>query len=181
MTTGSIARRYARALYELGQDKGSPLGLIRNVQSMAEVWTDSEELRDLIANPHLKRDTRRRVLNEIAARLALAPYAKNFVNLLFDKSRLVELPAIAMELGKLADERQNRVRAEVISATPLPEVTLSKLKFALEKATGRVVMISAEEDPSLIGGVVTRVGDMMYDGSIRRQLTRMKETILGHN
>lgn len=181
MTTGSVARRYARALYELGQEKGSPLGLIRNIQSLTEVWTESDELREVMANPHLKKDTRRRVLNEISARLALAPHARNFVNLLFDKSRLAELPGIARELGRLADEGQNRVRAEVISAAPIPEVALSNLKYALEKATGRMVLIAAREDPSLIGGVVTRVGDMMYDGSIKRQLKRMKEHILGHN
>ena len=180
MTTGSVARRYAKALYELGQEMGSPLGLIRNVQSIAEVWEGSEELRDAIANPHIRLETRKSILREIVARLGLSHAARNFVHLLFDKTRLEELPAIARELGRLADEKQNRVRAEVISATSLSEVALEKLKFALEKATGKVVLIAKREDPDLIGGIVTRVGDLMYDGSIKRQLARVKENMLGH-
>ena len=99
--------------------------------------------------------------------------------MLVDKFRLSELPAIARELGVLADEKQNRLRAEVTSAVPVSEATLMALKSAIERITGKVVLITAREDTSLIGGMVTRVGDTLYDGSIKRQLDKLKENMLG--
>jgi F-type H+-transporting ATPase subunit delta len=180
MTTGSVARRYAKALYELGDKQGNLLGLIRNVQSLAEVWSGSEELREVMTNPLVKLQTRRKILKEVLSKLAALEVARHFAYLLFDKSRLEELPDIGRELGRLADEKQNRLRAEVIAATPVSDVVVTKLKYVLERLTGKVVILTTREDPGLIGGMVTRVGDLMYDGSIKGRLKSVKEKMLGH-
>jgi F-type H+-transporting ATPase subunit delta len=79
----------------------------------------------------------------------------------------------------MADVKQNRVRADVTGAVAISEGTLMQLKSSLERITGKVIVITKREDPSLIGGMVTRVGDMMYDGSIKTQLNRMKDKMLG--
>ena len=82
-------------------------------------------------------------------------------------------------LGVLADRKENRLRADVISAVPLPDDVVVRLKAAMQRRTGKIVVITKREDPSLIGGVVTRVGDLMYDGSLKTQLVQMKEAMLG--
>jgi F-type H+-transporting ATPase subunit delta len=180
MTTGSAARRYAKALFEIGEEKGTLLGLIRQVQSAADAWSQSADLREAMTNPLLKREVRRQILGEIVHNLGISDVGKSFIHLLSDKSRLAELPGIARELNRLSDLKHNRIRAEISGATPVSEVVVTKLKFVLEKLTGKMVLLSTSSDPSLIGGMVTRVGNLMYDGSIKGQLKSMKENMLGH-
>ncbi len=178
MSSGSIARRYAKALLAIGEEKGNLLGLQREVQRAADVWTESKELSTTLMNPRIELSARREVWIAVTKRLGVSPMGRNFLNLLFDKSRLAQLPAIALEFGKMIDKKDNRLRAEVISARPLPDVMVGKLKSALQKQTGKVVVVTKREDPGLIGGVVTKVGDLMYDGSVKTQLARMKENML---
>ncbi|MCP4603982.1 MAG: ATP synthase F1 subunit delta [Proteobacteria bacterium] len=179
MIVGSIARRYAKALFAIGEEKGNLLGLAREIQRVAEVWEESDEFRNTLTNPLINAKAKREIWNGVIRRLGVSPIGKNFLNLLFDKSRLTELPGIVRELSALADRKENRLRAEVMSAVQLPEDAVQRLKSALQKQTGKAVVITMREDPSLIGGVVTRVGDLMYDGSLRTQFARMKEVMLG--
>ena len=177
--SGSIARRYARALYDIGESQGSLLSLRTHIEQVADVWNESGELRTAMTNPFIRLDTRKRIWTEVITRCGVPQMGRNFLHLLLDKSRIEVLPDIARELGLLADRKQNRLRAEVVSATPISETALTQLKSSLERATGKVLVISTREDPELIGGIVTRVGDMMYDGSVKTQLDRMKEKMLG--
>jgi F-type H+-transporting ATPase subunit delta len=179
MTSGSIARRYARAIFEIGEQQGTLLGLLKHIESISALWTESEELRTAMTNPFIRVDTRKKIWSEVISRLGMPEAGRNFLHLLFDKARIDELPAVARELGRLSDLKQNRLRAEVVSAIPISEATLMQLKSSLERITGKVLVISKREDSSLIGGMVTRVGDMMYDGSIKTQLNRMKDKMLG--
>jgi F-type H+-transporting ATPase subunit delta len=179
MVTGSTARRYAKALFAIGEENNTLLGLFREVQRIAEVWESNDELRVTMTNPLVNRETRRNIWTAVIARLGISPIGKNFLNLIFDKSRFSYLPAIAMELGVLVDEKENRLRAEITTATPVPEAVMIKLKTALQRKTGKAVVITKNEDPSLIGGMVARVGDVMYDGSVKRQLELLKENMLG--
>ncbi len=180
MTMGSVARRYAAALFAIGEEQGNLLGVLNNVQGLAEAFQKSVELREVIANPLVKRTTRRKILMEIASRLGVQEVVRNFANLLFDKSRMDMLPAIARELTVLSDERRGRIRAEVTSAVAIDDKVLSSLKSALERLTGKVVVMSRREDPSLLGGMVTRVQDMMFDGSLKRHLESIGEQMRGH-
>ena len=179
MIVGSIARRYAKALFNIGEEKGDLPGLLREVESMAEAWEDSDELRDTMTNPLVDIATKRGIWNDIVGRLGVSQIGKNFFNLLFDKSRFMSLPGIARELNALVDAKENRVRAEIQSAVPISNDLVLRLKSALQKRTGNDVVITSREDPSLIGGLVTKVGDLMYDGSLKTQLALMKEAMLG--
>jgi F-type H+-transporting ATPase subunit delta len=181
MVTGSIARRYAKALFAIGEEKGDLLGLLRDVQSMAAVWSENEELRDTVQNPLVAAGVKREIWDGIIKRLGISMIVKSFLSLLFDKSRLVELPGIAREIGALTDRKENRLRAEVTSASPLPDDVAQRLKAALQRSTGKMIVVTKTEDPGLIGGIVTRVGDLMYDGSLKTQFKRMKETMLGRS
>ena len=179
MIKGSIGRRWAKALFAIGEEKGTLVGLVREVQRAADVWDESGELRSTLVNLLLAESTRKKVWEAIVRRLGVSPIGTNFFKLLFDKGRLAELPAIARELQVLSDRKDNRLRAEVIGAGPVPETLVSQLRMALQKKTGQAVVITSMQDPSLIGGLVTRIGDLMYDGSIRAQLARIKEGMLG--
>jgi F-type H+-transporting ATPase subunit delta len=179
MTLGSVARRYATALFAIGEERGNLLGVLRNVQSVADVYNESEPLRDIMGNPEVKMDVRRGILKEIGARLGVQDVVRNFLGLLFDKSRIDMLPDISRELNALADQKLNRVRAEVISAAPVADAVVTELKSTLERLTGKVVIMSTKEDPRLLGGIVTRVQDMMFDGSLKRHLDILRESMRG--
>ena len=180
MVTGSLARRWAKALFAIGEEQGNLLGLTREVQRVAEAWVDSDDLRGAIANPALGREARAQIWESVQRRLGVTRIGRNFFMLLMAKGRIGELPAIARELQVLGDRKDNRLRAEVASASALGEDVVTRLRMALQKATGSSVVVNASVEPGLIGGMVTRLGDMMYDGSVRTQLARAKEQMLGH-
>jgi F-type H+-transporting ATPase subunit delta len=97
--------------------------------------------------------------------------------LLFDKGRIGFLPYISEFYQKLADELKGIARASLVSATELPDKTIEKIREALSKKTGKEVILEVEQDPELIGGIVTRIGDLILDGSIRTQLVTMRESL----
>ncbi len=179
MVNGSIARRWAKALFAIGEEQGNLVGLVREVQRAADAWSTSEELRVTMTNPLLEEKTRLAVWDSLIRRIGATRMGKNFLNLLFDKSRLSQLPGISRELQLMSDAKDGRIRAEVTGAVAVSADVVTKLKLAIQKSTGKAVVVTTTEDPSLIGGVVTRVGDFMYDGSVRTQLARMKEMMLG--
>ncbi len=104
--------------------------------------------------------------------------ARSTLRLLAKKRRLAALPDIVRQLARLSDEDQGILRAEVASAGPLTEDYLGKLRAELEKATGKKVVITQKQDRSLIGGVVTKIGDRVIDGSVRARLAGFRETLL---
>jgi F-type H+-transporting ATPase subunit delta len=97
--------------------------------------------------------------------------------LLFDKRRIGFVPDISEFYGGLADELKGVARASLVSATELPDETVEKIRAALSKRTGKDILLETEQDPSLIGGIVTRIGDLVLDGSIKTQLLNMSESL----
>jgi F-type H+-transporting ATPase subunit delta len=180
MVTGSLARRWAKALFAIGEEQGNLLGLTREVQRVAETWEESEELRNAMSNPAVGHEARTQVWESLQRRLGVTRIGRNFFMLLLTKGRLAELPAIARELQVLGDRKDNRLRAEVSSAAAIGEDVVTRLRMALQKATGSSITVNTSVEPGLIGGLVTRIGDMMYDGSVKTQLARAKEQMLGH-
>ena len=181
MIVGSIARRWAKALFLLGEEKGNLAALVREVSSMAEAWESSEELRTTMTNPMLDENARASIWEGLITALRVSPLTKNFFKLLRDKNRIGEIASIARELQALADVKENNIRAEVVSAVPLREDVVNQLKLAIQKNTGKIALVTRREDSALVGGIITRVGDLMYDGSIRTQLQRMKEGMLNES
>jgi F-type H+-transporting ATPase subunit delta len=178
MIAGSLARRYARAILEVASDKQSHERVGQELDDLAAAFVASRDLREALTNPVFPRAQRRQVLEALLARVAASPETRNFVLLLLDRERIVTLPDIARELRAMVDEKLGRVRAEVTSARPLPAEHVAQIQAALEKAAGKKVLLEKSEDPSLLGGVVAKLGDIVYDGSVRTQLERMREEIV---
>ena len=178
MISGSLARRYARALLDVGIDKGTHEKLAAEIDDLAVAYSAARDLQEALTNPVFPRAQRRAVLEAVLLRVGVSVETRNFVLLLLERERVQVLPAIARELRAMVDEKVGRVRATVTSARPLPAEQVAQIQSTLEKATGKKVLLDKAEDPTLIGGVVAKLGDTVYDGSVRSQLERMREQIL---
>ena len=179
MAAGSLARRYARALLALGeQGKSTTLDRLgREIGDLAKAMTNSSELAETLSHPAFPRQERRKILEAILRRLGASGPTKNFTFLLLDRDRLAIIPDVSRELSAMIDHKLGRTSAAVTSATQLSPAQLAKLKQTLESISGKTVELSATEDPALLGGVVAQVGDMLYDGSLRTQLERIRTTL----
>lgn len=178
MVIGSLSRRYAKALLAIGIDKKCYDSFGRELQRLVEALQQNGELRRVLASPLFSKIKRRNILEEVARRLALSPMMHNFVMVLLDKNRIAALPDIARTYSALVDEQAGRVRATVTAAKPIDPQLQTRLKAALEKQTGKTVLLEPREDPSIVGGLVTQVGDLVFDGSVRSQLFALREQLL---
>ena len=175
---GSVARRYARALFGIGVDAGKFEALGTELGDLAALWNESDELRQALENPVFRPEQKRAVLESILPRIAPTPEVQRFVLLLLDRRRIMLLPAIARAYRDLTDAELGQVRAEVTSAQELAPATLDRVRRSLEQRTGKKVIVNAKVDPELIGGLVARVGDLLLDGSVRTQLEDLRTRLL---
>ncbi|MFO0603786.1 MAG: ATP synthase F1 subunit delta [Polyangiales bacterium] len=174
-----VARRYARALYMIGVEENRLDALAREVKSLGDTVRTSAELASFLSNPVVPQAARRAVVTELLGRLTLSPVARNFALMLADRRRGHLLPDVADALAALSDERAGKVQAQVTSATALTDAQVQKVRAALERLTGKAVSVSHRVDPSLIGGMVTRIGDKVYDGSLRTRLDEIRQAAAG--
>jgi F-type H+-transporting ATPase subunit delta len=174
---GSIARRYARAIFEIGTEKGLYEAFATELDALAGIYAGAGDLQQALENPVFKLDQRRSLLEKILPRVAPSREVRTFALLLLDRGRINSLPAIARAYRELVDEKLGRVRATVTSAVPLDPATQTAVQRALERRTGKRVVLSSSTDPDLIGGIVARVGDQVFDGSLRTRLETLKSRI----
>lgn len=177
MTIGMLGRRYANALLSLATQGGNLDKVTSDLKDFAKSWDDSRELRSVFENPSVPVDTRRKVLREIAAASGMEPLLRDTLLLVSDRGRLAHLPEIVGAFTALAEARSGRVRAEVTSAAELPEAYVRELQRLLERVTGKQVSVAQRVDPTLLGGVVTRIGDQLFDGSVKNRLEELKHEL----
>jgi F-type H+-transporting ATPase subunit delta len=177
MVTGSLARRYARAVLEIGIANANLDKIGADLRSLAAAMHDSTELVTALTNPAIRRADRRRVIDGLLQRIGAAPQTKNLIYLLLDGERLGSLEAISREVTAMIEARAGRMSAEVTSAKPLDAAQLAQITTALEKLSGKKVAVTKREDPALLGGVVAKLGDTVYDGSLRTQLRTLRDEL----
>ena len=177
MVTGSLARRYARAVLEIGTTNGNLDKIGGDLRALAKAMHDSAELMAVLTNPAIRRADRRRVIDGLLERVGALPHTRNLVYLLLDGERLASLPAISREVDVMIEAKAGRMAAEVTSARPLDAGQLSQIITALEKLSGKKVAVTHREDPNLLGGVVAKLGDTVYDGSLRTQLRTLHDEL----
>jgi F-type H+-transporting ATPase subunit delta len=174
----AIGRRYAKALLDLAREQGELEPVLRDVAALSDAWKASEEFREVVRNPVIPRPAVKSVLMGVMDRLGSSRLVRNTVSLLADKGRAAKLEDVLRALEELAEAESGQVRVEVISAKPLHDTYYLRLAQKLQRATDRKVVLIKKEDPSLIAGVVTRVGDRIFDGSLSNQLSELRETLL---
>jgi F-type H+-transporting ATPase subunit delta len=177
MVTGSLARRYARAVLEIGTANGNLDKIGADLRSLAKAMRESAELVTALTNPAIRRADRRRVIDGLLQRIGAEPSSKNLVYLLLDGERLSSVEAISREVDAMIEAKAGRMSAEVTSARPLDADQLSQIVIALEKLSGKKVAVTRREDPDLLGGVVAKLGDTVYDGSLRTQLRTLRDDL----
>jgi len=174
----TVSRRYAKALLMLGQEDGKYKEYGEELTGFAQLLEREPELKDALLNPIHGMEERRKLLLRIVDLLKLSTVVGNFVKLLFDKHRLRAVEGIAQVYQQLVDDIENVKRARVKAAIALDEATQERLRQGLEKLTKSKVVMEVEEDPTIIGGIVARVGDLVLDGSVRTQLSSLKESLI---
>jgi F-type H+-transporting ATPase subunit delta len=179
MSINTIANRYARALADVITERRETNEIVSELNLFAGMMRQHEQLRDVFASPVLPLKRKRAVLNELLARLELRPTSNNFLHLLLNNSRLHELDQMLRALSRELDARTNIVSAEITTARDIGEQEKSMLHDKLKGATGKEVRLQFTTDPNIIGGVVTRIGSLIYDGSIKNQLAQIKRNLIG--
>jgi F-type H+-transporting ATPase subunit delta len=177
MSVSIVARRYAQALLELGAEQGNLDKLVEDLGTIAIAWETSHELRNALENPLVSHTAKKAVIAELSEQIGAAPTTRHALLLLVDRRRTKTLPYIARTLRELADARKGVVRAEVTTAAPLSDAYYARLQAQLEKMTGKRVVVDRVTDPSLIAGVVTRIGDRIFDGSLRTRLQTLRDSL----
>ncbi len=174
-----LARRYAKALFAVGKEEGKLEEYNDALQGVAELYASGADLADALTNPLYPLDVREKVMEGIVASMGVEKIMANFLNLLVEKKRAGILPEIAEEFQAMVDEEKNVSHGSVVSAVELSAELQAKVQATLEKLTGKTVELTTSIDPSIIGGIVAKVGDLELDGSIRTQLASLKDSIKG--
>ena len=179
MSSQTVARRYAAALADVLLAGGSP----REVQDELIAWESmiqsSELLQQVFSNPTVAYEQKRGLLEELIKRTKVQQPTANFLRILLKNQRLTELGEINKRLAQVLDERSGVVAAQVTTARPVSEEIKKSLNGRLATITGKDVRLSFAIDETLIGGMVTRVGSTVYDGSIRNQLRQLELKLAG--
>ncbi len=180
MTGGEAARRYARALVEIAERRGSLDETGEDLTALAREFEHNRELRRVLLNPRFARSDRVKMLDGVMAASGASELLRNFVRVVAEKDRIGELSDMAEGYRQLADEKRGRVRAHVRAARDLDADELERLRAELARITGSEVLMETETDESLIGGLVCRVGGVVMDGSVRNQLRSLRNELMAN-
>jgi F-type H+-transporting ATPase subunit delta len=177
MRGGTAAHRYAKALFGLAEDEHRHRDVRLELETLSTLFNESREMRDALLTPLHPASDRKAALREIASRSSVSPLVQNFMSYLIDQRRLIDFQAIVEAYGEFADNAEGLLTAEIISASPLDDRRKDRLRRALSERTGREVRLNIEVDPALIGGAIAKVGDLVFDGSLRTQLGQLRANL----
>jgi F-type H+-transporting ATPase subunit delta len=177
MRGGTAAHRYAKALFGLAEDEHRERDVRVELSNLESLFEGSRELRDALLTPRHPASERKAVLGEISDRISISPLVRNFLSYLIDQRRLIDIQAITSAYGEFADNAEGLLTAEVISASPLDDRRLDRLRRALSERTGQDVRLEIQVNPALIGGAIAKVGDLVFDGSLRTQLGQLRANL----
>ncbi|ABB33621.1 ATP synthase F1, delta subunit [Geobacter metallireducens RCH3] len=177
MISNAIARRYAKALVQLGAEEDAVDRFGAELGQFAALLEGNADIDSVLKSPAYRIEAKREILKDVLAKLSLSGTVSNFLQVLLDRGRISFLPQIAHSYAAFADELSGVIRPVLTSAFPLEDAQVESMKGALVKATGKKVQLSVQVEPSLIGGVITKIGDKVFDGSVRTQLNRIQDIL----
>jgi F-type H+-transporting ATPase subunit delta len=177
MTTRGSASRYARALLDVAIKESIAERAGQDLAGFVNLLAKHPELQSVLTHPAVPAARRRALTQEVASRLGLSMPVAKLLSMLADRDRLALVPELLEVYGDRLMEHQQVVRAEVTTAEPLSRERETQLQDRLAQATGRRVTLTTRVDPEIIGGVVARIGSVVYDGSISAQLSKMRDRL----
>ncbi|HWF84537.1 MAG TPA: ATP synthase F1 subunit delta [Vicinamibacterales bacterium] len=179
MTNRTAGNRYARALLEVAIKEQSDLEQIGGqLAELVELFTQNPMLSKVMLNPAVPVPRKRAAMIELTGRANLSPIVSKLLVLLAERDRLVLLADLLAAYRERLLDHQNVVRAEITTAAPLAADRAQAIERGLAQLTGRTIRLASHVDPSIIGGVVARLGDTVYDGSVTRQLAKIREKLV---
>ena len=175
----SLAGRYATALFGLARDEQQIDAVGRSLDSIEAATTESADFRALVTSPLIGRADAGKTIRALVPSLGLDPITGRFLGVLADNGRLAELKSVIRITRELASNHRGETKAEVTSAHPLGDDQIVALKTRLKARVGRDVSIDAKVDPTLLGGIIVRLGSQMIDASIRTKLNMLATAMKG--
>jgi F-type H+-transporting ATPase subunit delta len=179
VTHRTAATRYARALLDVALKEQADLSRIESqLADFVALLAQHRDLEKALLNPAVPAPRKRAAVVELTSQGHVLPILGKLLILLAERDRLVLLPDVLNAYRERLLRHQNVVRAEVTTAAPLAAERTREIEQSLARATGRTVQLSTRVDPAIVGGIVTRIGSTVYDGSITNHLRRMKLRLL---
>ncbi len=179
MKNALLAKRYAKALFAVGQEENALDEYATTLSEFAALLVATPELDDALSNPMYPVEAREAVMAEVVKAAGISTIMGNFLNLIVQKRRADVIDDIAEMFQIMVDEENNTAQGSVVSASELSLDMQAKVQETLEKITGKQVTLTTQVDESIIGGMIAKVGDLVLDGSIKTQLEELKESIKG--
>ncbi|GMN04041.1 F0F1 ATP synthase subunit delta [Erythrobacter sp. MTPC3] len=173
----SLPGRYASALFELASEAGTVTAVESDLAKLQDALGESDDLRSATTNPQLSRSEQGQAISAVAKHLGLTELTTNFLGVLASNRRLASLHGMIAAFRAIAAAQRGEVTATVTSAHPLSDTQLNELKGKLTAREGRTVMLSADVDPDLLGGLVVTIGSQRIDASIRTRLNSLAQAM----
>jgi len=178
MSGETVARRYALALADVVEKSPDSEVIKTELKQWATIMTSNADLTNAFRNPAIAHANKEKVLESLIEKAKPARTTANFLRVLLRNGRLAELTQINEKFASVLEERSGAIAAKIISARPLSAEEQAALQTSLSQLTGKNVSLNFDIDQSLIGGVVTKIGSTVYDGSVKTQLENLKEQMI---
>ncbi len=172
--TNSVPGRYASALFDLAQEQSQLPQTEADIDKLQAMLDDSEDLRRMLKSPVFSAEDQTKAMEAISKQAGLSPLTTNFIKLVIKNRRLFALPEIIKSFRVFTVNARGEVQAEVTSATPLSDDQINALQQTLMSSIGKNVQVSTQVNPSLLGGLVVKIGSRMIDSSLRTKLSTLK-------
>lgn len=179
MIAGSVAKSYAKALEEVAAETNALESVGTELSQMATLWHEEPTLAEFFGNPGILERDKSKTLRALCARMRFSPLVTRFLDLLLSRDRMPALPGVARIYRDLVDKRMGRVQATVTTAVPLTPKLQENVRRQLEGVLGKTAVLESQVDPAILGGIVIQVDSTVYDGSLRAQLGKLREHLLG--
>ena len=179
MIDTTLAKRYAKALVDIGLENNTLDSYGADLSAFTQLIESSRDLKEVLISPVFTKEDKKKIAGDVLAKMSADPMVINFINVLIDRKRIDQLIGINEAFATKVDEIRGITRGEVISAEPLSDEELDQVTEALSNLSGKKVELKTKVDDYLIGGLYAKVGDMVFDGTIRTQLNQLKESLKG--
>lgn len=170
----SASLQYANALADIALEQGAAGPVVKQLDSFAAAYAESAELRNVLANPAVAIESKHEVIEKIGARIGASKIVRNFLFVVADHQRTHILPEIVDTFQKVVRQRQGIAEAEISSAVELSAAQKKELSQTLARLTGKKIEPTYSLDAALLGGAIVRIGDTVYDGSVRSRLNELR-------